>query len=351
MRKVRIQLEVDPWQARDTSFQLSFSVQNVGDGRVFLSTVHNPLEGLLSNCLKVKRDGRPVFYDGPLIKRIEPQADEYVFLEPGQSVSNIVDLSTCYQTSLPGRYEVTFDAYIDVIDAESEIKTEKPSLSESIQRSIRVKSEPVRFLTKIGRVGRATLGEVARRMDEESSIIALATLELKDNAKKTVLQPKLIGSSAERKKQVSAAHLAGYRLCDAALKRLKKPGARYEEWFGIYKANRYIRVETTYASTKKRMETTTFTYHLKPGAKCQENFYAYTLPGASQIWLCKQFWNAPAAGTNSKAGTVLHEHTHASAGTDDILGYYGQAKCRQLAKKSPTKAVRNADNYEYYAGG
>ncbi len=79
------------------------------------------------------------------------------------------------------------------------------------------------------------------------------------------------------------------------------------------------------------------------------SIYAYTYKGMTTNWMCDLFWSALATGTDSKAGTVLHEHSHASAYTDDIT--YGQANCRHLAVNNPDKAVQNADSHEYYAGG
>lgn len=54
-------------------------------------------------------------------------------------------------------------------------------------------------------------------------------------------------------------------------------------------------------------------------------------------------------GTDSRAGTLVHEMSHFNviANTDDHE--YGQVAARRLARKNPNKAVNNADNYEYYA--
>ena len=44
------------------------------------------------------------------------------------------------------------------------------------------------------------------------------------------------------------------------------------------------------------------------------------------MWLCNAFWNAPATGTDSKAGTIVHESMHWNiiAGCDDNA--YGARK-------------------------
>lgn len=67
------------------------------------------------------------------------------------------------------------------------------------------------------------------------------------------------------------------------------------------------------------------------------------------ITLCGAFWDAPATGTDSKAGTLIHESSHftKNGGTDDVV--YGQSAAKSLAKSSPAQAITNADSHEYFA--
>ncbi|KAJ1299958.1 hypothetical protein OPQ81_002625 [Rhizoctonia solani] len=58
------------------------------------------------------------------------------------------------------------------------------------------------------------------------------------------------------------------------------------------------------------------------------------------------FWSRPAYGSNSKAGTIIHELSHFT-GTEDYV--YGEAGSLQLARSSPLMAVMNADNHMYFA--
>lgn len=64
--------------------------------------------------------------------------------------------------------------------------------------------------------------------------------------------------------------------------------------------------------------------------------FKFTSPGGA-------FWNAPLEGTDSKAGTIIHEASHFPeyAGTSDHA--YGQSACRDLAKSDPGRAVMNAE--------
>jgi peptidyl-Lys metalloendopeptidase len=67
------------------------------------------------------------------------------------------------------------------------------------------------------------------------------------------------------------------------------------------------------------------------------------------VCLCNAFWSAPATGTDSKAGTLIHETSHFTvvAGTQDYV--YGQSACKSLAISGPNKAINNADSHEYFA--
>lgn len=108
----------------------------------------------------------------------------------------------------------------------------------------------------------------------------------------------------------------------------------------------------------------------------------------STVYLCGAFWSAPLMGTDSQAGTLVHEsyvttsfpHTQGtrlmsssnsgltSAGTVaprtmhmvrslSMLGYLsgelmlfaGQTDAKKLAIANPARAIFNADSHEYYA--
>jgi peptidyl-Lys metalloendopeptidase len=82
----------------------------------------------------------------------------------------------------------------------------------------------------------------------------------------------------------------------------------------------------------------------------KKNVYAYVYPNQPyKIFLCGVFWTAPATGTDSKAGTLIHEMSHFNvvASTDDWA--YGQTNAKNLALSDPVKAIDNADSHEYFA--
>ena len=69
------------------------------------------------------------------------------------------------------------------------------------------------------------------------------------------------------------------------------------------------------------------------------------------VYLCGLFWGAPTTGTDSKAGTIVHQASHftANGGTNDMRDYESVSGSKELAANYPDIAIRTADNYEYFA--
>jgi peptidyl-Lys metalloendopeptidase len=124
-------------------------------------------------------------------------------------------------------------------------------------------------------------------------------------------------------------------------------GPRYTTWFGIYDLNRYNTVKSHFAAISDAMDTKPVTFNC--GCK-KKNVYAYVYSNQPYtIYLCGVFWTAPMTGTDSKAGTLIHEMSHFTvvASTDDWA--YGQTAAKSLAISDPNKAIDNADSHEYFA--
>jgi hypothetical protein len=83
---------------------------------------HTPLEGLLSNCLEITRGGTELPYQGPMFKRGDPDAEEYVTLAPGSSVENTIEAQLAYDFSQPGTYRIAFRGPLrDVTSKQAEV--------------------------------------------------------------------------------------------------------------------------------------------------------------------------------------------------------------------------------------
>lgn len=334
----------------DEPVNLTFELTNTGGEDLYVLTWYTPLEGLFSDCLKVERDGGRVEYDGPLPKRGNPTAENYVLVPAGQTVSKEVEVSRAYDVNTPGNYDVELDTEVDDIVTAAAAKTLDESINEGNRQNSKqeLRGGGTSFTVTPGGGGKnLTDGEQARETTQAKRGADAAPPDDETAEKAGPMDPELTGGDANKQAKTRQAHADGYVLCRDALSTMAND-ANYREWFGTHTAQRFAKVKDNLTKVKQKMESTTFTYILT-GEGCQSNWYAYTYKGDTRIWLCGLFWSAPATGTNSKAGTILHEHTHATARTDDIV--YLQDKCRQLAIDDPDRAIKNADSHEYYAKG
>lgn len=86
--------------------QLRFSLTNRGTRPLLVLSWGTPLEGWFQPFLRVTRDGVELRYQGPMLKRGDPDAAEYLRLAAGQQRSEIFSLSPAFDAVLPGLYRV-----------------------------------------------------------------------------------------------------------------------------------------------------------------------------------------------------------------------------------------------------
>lgn len=333
---------------------LVFEITNNTSSTIHILKWNTPLEGLTSPCLEVKSGNKKIEYDGIMIKRGTPGENDFYTLGPNQSVSNKIDLTKAYDISKPGAIKVSFNPDKFVYYSDQPLSKALEMSFSGLEKKAKTKKialdmKPASFKVSKGTAKRVTAGQFYRALEQKKKKAESATFKtaLAAMAAGGVLPCQIEGGTPAKQTKARNAHTNGYELAKAALAGLVKDG-NYKLWFGTYTKARLAKVKSNYQKVLKRMETISFTYNLT-GEGCESGVYAYTYKGTSTIWFCDAFWGAPDTGSDSRAGTVLHEHTHASSGTDDIE--YGKADCKQLAIKSPGKAVINADSHEYYAGG
>lgn len=118
------------------------------------------------------------------------------------------------------------------------------------------------------------------------------------------------------------------------------------KWFGTYTQSRYATVEGNFNAISSALSNQVITFN----CNCNEPYCVYVYPHRPyEIYLCNYFWSAPRTGTDSQAGTIVHEVSHFTvvANTDDHA--YGQALCENLASRTPDLVIENADSHEYFA--
>jgi hypothetical protein len=101
-------LSVPPRLRVGEPVEVHFRLGNSTAQPLYVLTWHTPLEGLLSNHLRVTRDGTEIPYEGPMFKRGDPEAEAYVTIAPGASAEAQVEASLAYDFRQPGRYRIEF---------------------------------------------------------------------------------------------------------------------------------------------------------------------------------------------------------------------------------------------------
>jgi peptidyl-Lys metalloendopeptidase len=122
--------------------------------------------------------------------------------------------------------------------------------------------------------------------------------------------------------------------------------SRFLTWFGRYNSDSYNLVMDNYHHIDEALTTQTITF----SCTCSDLKQAFVYADQPyEITLCASFWTAPASGSNSQAGVLLHEISHFKvvAGTDDMT--YLPVHSRLMAQYAPDKAIQNANNYRFYA--
>lgn len=323
----------------------------VGDGRVEVvltntsrKTVRVPYWQLPSavresNVFRISRNGEPVRFDGAMVKRRPPTADDFAILRPGRSYRTVVDLSVAYDMSAGGHYTVAFESPLQFASLTGSERLQQANGAPMAAKSAPIQVRAVAPVTPAN--GRPRPPVFAVRRDNSNTAFGLNLT--------------YVGCTTDRQDQLGNAVIAARNYAENAKGYLNSgaTGSRYTSWFGAYTSTRYTTAQQHFVSIDTAMDQNNG--QLTLNCNCTHvpnpaNTYAYVFPSEHyQIYLCGAFWNASLLGTDSKAGTLIHEMSHFNvvAATDDHV--YGQAGANNLANTDPNLAVDNADNHEYFA--
>jgi hypothetical protein len=95
--KMRYQLRANDTYVKGDPVTINFTLMNLSNENLWVLTWYTPLEDLRGKIFRVTCDGKDVPYQGRMLKRDQPNKDDYIEIHPGRSVSKIVDLSDAYQ--------------------------------------------------------------------------------------------------------------------------------------------------------------------------------------------------------------------------------------------------------------
>ena len=295
--------------ARD-DVQVTVTLTNVSGHAVRLLKWNTPVEGIDDDIFTVTRNGAAVGYIGRHYKRAAPQAGDFVTLAAGESLTRTVSLAGFYDLSQSGEYTLRYAE--ETHQGVSQFSSNSVSLR--IEGRQNVIPEP--------------------QGENEVSAFALSTT----------------GCSSTQASSISTAFSSAKTYSSNALSYLTNttPGStpRYTTWFGAYSSTNWSTAKSHFSAINSAFNNQAVVV----SCACTSSAYAYVYPAQPyKIYVCNAFWSAPTTGTDSKAGTLVHEMSHFNvvAATDDHA--YGQSAAKSLATSSPTRALDNADNHEYFA--
>lgn len=75
---------------------IEFGIENLSSSDVWILKWYTPLEGIKGKIFEVKCDGVDIPYEGMLMKRGNPESDDYVHIHPGETARAEFDLSSIY---------------------------------------------------------------------------------------------------------------------------------------------------------------------------------------------------------------------------------------------------------------
>ncbi|HEV7645379.1 MAG TPA: M35 family metallo-endopeptidase [Pyrinomonadaceae bacterium] len=314
--QVSISFEKDVFLYQD-SILIKVSITNTGKQPITILRWYTPLDGVKDDLFSVSIDGKAVEYIGPHYKRPAPTAADYITLGSGETVGATIDLAGYYDLSATGYYQVSYNvAAFDIFSRTPAFSAEEDRLS----------SKDVSAWIE----GRETKMPAPAIVND------------------VVGSTGFTGCTSIRQSSLLTARNNAYTYSTNAYNYLSggTVGPRYATWFGAYTSSRYNTVRGNFSSIQNAMNNASVVFN----CTCTDSAYAYVYSNQPYtIYLCNAFWNAPSTGTDSKAGTLVHEMSHFNvvAGTNDYA--YGQTAAKKLANKTPNKAIDNADSHEYFA--
>jgi peptidyl-Lys metalloendopeptidase len=298
----------------DVSVTLTFT--NVGSEPAQLLKWYLPGGDSEEEVFAVTREGEPVEFIGRHYKRPVPQAGDYLTLAPGESVKGSMRLSDAYDLSRSGHY--TFSYSPGEHGAGASVQLVNQLASNALSLWIEGRSANLPGVVAQGTVTAQALSTANCSSTQASSV-----------------------SSAFSSAKTYASNSYNYL-------NTTTPGStsRYTTWFGAYSSTGWSTVKAHFASIQDAFNNKSVIVD----CNCTSSAYAYVYKGSPyRIYVCNAFWSAPTTGTDSKAGTLVHEMSHFTVVADTDDWAYGQTACKSLATSNPTNARDNADSHEYFA--
>ncbi|MEL4422338.1 M35 family metallo-endopeptidase [Shewanella algae] len=329
--RASLEMSQQSYKASDNVL-VTVTLTNDANQPVKLLKWYTAADGVEESLFKVNADGLDRHYLGAHFKRPAPGKQDYIKLKSGESVSYQVELSSLYDMSSSGNYEISYDV------SSLQLFSPNPGQQKKLARlGIEgIHSDPVSFYVE-GREFKS--GANKGKPGSGDGGTAPDGISFTGRCSNSQQSDILAGLDAAR---AMAADSKQY----LASNNNPSSSVRYATWFGSYNSSRWNSVSSNFSAIDSALNNQPLTFD----CSCKKSYYAYVYPTQPyKIYMCNAFWSAPVSGTDSKGGTIVHEMSHFNvvAGTDDIA--YGQSGAKSLALSNPAQAIQNADSHEYFA--
>ncbi|KAJ6572624.1 Deuterolysin metalloprotease family-domain-containing protein [Mycena sp. CBHHK59/15] len=279
---------------------------------------------LPTRSFTVTRNGTVVPFVGVKLSVSLEEADDsaYTTIPAGESVTLVHDVSALYDFASVGTGPFTF---APVSTFQTAPTTQKIAARSDLV-TVEILSSPITI---------AVTGDVGRREPALNR------------------RSRDICTTASRKTFIDASYTEAKTLASTASSYVTSRGATdtlYRAYFGAIATSRVTSVLNAVANENSSTRTLSCTDTF---GVCTAGVIAYTVISTTNIYFCSIFFNevpstslcsgTSVASRNVRGGTTLHELTHATSGTDDVI--YGCASDQAL---SDANSVINADNYNCF---
>ena len=260
--------------------------------------------------LTITYKGQQLAYTGRHAKRLPPTDNEYVLLQPNQSLSGTVDLALAYPIFEKGTYTITYKGVALSFGVLNSAAALELSQDRPIQAFARTPSiDPSCNATQRSQINQA-LGIAESIAISARNALRNAPVELRPNAR------------------------------------------RYTEWFGQFSSGRYATAQTAFDRIASALSNQVIGFDCTCNINNRENVFAFVFANDPfNMNVCPVFFRVAPSGTDSRSGTIIHEISHFNVviGSDDFQSALNQSGSRQLALSNPSAAIRNANAFEYFA--
>jgi peptidyl-Lys metalloendopeptidase len=329
---LRVSMIADSRSKQAFNGMVEFRITNNSSQALKVPSWQLPSNDPGSNQFEIYNQGHRAQYLGKMVHHIAPTDADLVTFKAYETKVIRVNLGNSYDLSATGDYSVRFKSFLQ------DAKTDNGRrIAGANGRMAKLETVPLKLWvdgrnssSQLKGSGPSTQGKPGSGGTVVNGVtfIGCSATQITD-AGNAVVQSRLYTENAK-------GYLNGGTV-----------GPRYTTWFGASTTARYSRATSHFVSIDSAMDQSGGQVAID--CTCKQNYYAFVYPTQPyQIHVCKAFWTAPMTGTDSKAGTLIHEMSHfnVTAGTDDVV--YGQTGAKNLALSDPDQALNNADNHEYF---